>query len=130
VQWNPKHDPIPLRTEETPQLQHIRDHLRGSQRGLNETDLDEYMHIVRLLCEPRTLESIADSLEGVPKLGGHRDSPNWTRRMIETRWYNIAEVLLMTPGDKKTSKGFSDYGAQRIGLVLQVYGLKPCWCDF
>lgn len=130
VAWNPKPDIVPLRTEATPQLQHIRDHLRGSQRGLTEADLDEYMRIVTMLCEPRTLESIAEELGQRRSLEGRSDNPAWTRRMVEVRWYNIAEVLLMTPGDKKSSKGFTDYGAHRIALVLQVYGHRRCWCDF
>lgn len=110
--------PIPLTHEPTPQLQHIRDHLRGSVGRLTEDSLDEYMVVVGLLCQPITLDTIAE-----------RMGEGWTRRMVETRWLNIADVLCLITA-KRMKSGTQDYAIYRLGLARYVYGLTRCWCEF
>jgi hypothetical protein len=114
---------IPLTQEPTPQLQHIRDHLRGAlgRSTILESSLDEHMAVVRFLTEPMAFDEIAE------KLG-----EGWTERMVETRYVNVCNALCLGSFMQRGrgGGGSSIQLRSRIALTRQVYGIDRCWCDF
>ena len=113
--------PTPLRQEPTRELQHIRDHLRGSLRTYAqdpdiEGKLDDLMAVVGVMCLPVTMDEAASRL-----------GPGWTRRHIETRMERILDVLMLDQGGRRQTTG---YAVTRVGLVRRVLGVDRCWCDF